>query len=237
MNKIVPETRDYLSTFVPAVKDIQDRDIVIAPPFSSLPAAAELLQGTHIAIGAQDVFYEEKGAFTGEISPAMLVDAGCTYVIIGHSERRQYFQETDEIVNRKIKAARKHNLTVIVCIGESLKERESGRTFSVLEKELAIGLEGVGPENLVIAYEPIWAIGTGKTATNDQAQEAHAFIRKQLKMQYGNNGEDLCIIYGGSVTPENVDSLMACEDVDGALVGGASLKTESFERIVKFRKE
>ncbi len=236
MNKTIPETRDYLSAFVPAVRDIQDRDIVIVPPFSCLPEAAALLKGTQIALGAQDVFYEEKGAFTGEISPTMLVDAGCTYVIIGHSERRQYFRETDEIVNRKIKAAGKHNLSVIVCIGESLEEREAANTFSVLERELARGLEGVAPENLVIAYEPIWAIGTGKTATTDQAQEVHAFIRKKLKMQYGNNGEDLCIIYGGSVTPENVDSLMACEDVDGALVGGASLKTESFERIVKFRK-
>jgi triosephosphate isomerase len=236
MNKTIPETRDYLSAFIPAVRDIQDRDIVIFPPFCCLPEAATLLQGTQVALGAQNVFYEDKGAFTGEISPAMLVDAGCTYVITGHSERRQFFRETDEIVNRKIKAARKHDLSVIVCIGESLEERESSNTFSVLERELEKGLEGVAPENLVIAYEPIWAIGTGKTATTDQAQEAHAFIRKQLKKQYGNNGEDLGIIYGGSVTPENVDSLMACEDVDGALVGGASLKTESFERIVTFRK-
>jgi triosephosphate isomerase len=236
MNKTIPETRAYLSAFIPAVRDIQDRDIVIFPPFSCLPEAAALLKGTQIALGAQDVFYEDKGAFTGEISPAMLVDAGCTYVIIGHSERRQYFRETDEIVNKKIKAARKHDLSVIICIGESLEEREAANTLSVLERELARGLEGVAPENMVIAYEPIWAIGTGKTATTEQAQEAHAFIRKQLKKQYGNNGEDLGIIYGGSVTPENVDSLMACEDVDGALVGGASLKTESFERIVKFRK-
>jgi triosephosphate isomerase len=237
MNKTIAETREFISQFVPGVKDSPDVDIVLAPPFTSLAAAAEDLKNTNIFLAAQNIFYEEKGAYTGEISPLMLVDAGCTYVIIGHSERRQYFIETDETVNKKIKAAGKAGLGVIVCIGESLEEREAGRTFDVLLRALEKGLDGIGPQNMVIAYEPIWAIGTGKTATPEQAQEVHAYIRQQLGVFYGNKADELCIIYGGSVTPENVDSLMACEDVDGALVGGAGLKVESFTRIVKFRKE
>jgi triosephosphate isomerase len=182
------------------------------------------------------VFYEEKGAYTGEISPLMLVDAGCEYAIVGHSERRQYFNEDDTVVNKKIKASRKAGLGLIVCIGESLEEREKGNTYKVLRRQIEKGLEGVGPESIVVAYEPIWAIGTGKTATPEQAQEAHAYIRDQLRGSYGNKADSLCILYGGSVTPDNVDSLMACDDVDGALVGGASLKAESFVRIVKFRR-
>jgi triosephosphate isomerase len=191
---------------------------------------------THIVLAAQDVFYEEKGAYTGEISPLMLADIGCRHVIIGHSERRQYFNETDESVNRKIKAAQKRGLGVIFCIGESLEEREAGRTFDVLEREISQGLDETDIDNIVIAYEPIWAIGTGKTATPEQAQEAHAYIRERLRVKYGNKADEIRIIYGGSVTPENVDSLMACEDVDGALVGGASLKVESFVRIVNFTR-
>jgi triosephosphate isomerase len=167
----------------------------------------------------------------------MLIDIGCKYVIVGHSERRQYFNETDEIVNKKIKAAKKAGLRIIFCIGESLKEREAGKTFEILQREIEEGLNGIGPEDIVVAYEPIWAIGTGKTATSEQAQEAHAYIRKRLNILYGNKADNFCIIYGGSVTPENVDSLMACKDVDGALVGGASLKVDSLIRIVKFRKE
>lgn len=237
MNKTIGETREFISHFVSGVKDSLDVDIVLAPPFTALAAAAEELKNTNIVLAAQNIFYEEKGAYTGEISPSMLVDAGCTYVIIGHSERRQYFIETDETVNKKIKAARKAGLGVIVCVGESLEEREAGKTFDVLLRELEKGLDGIGPQNMVIAYEPIWAIGTGRTATPEQAQEVHAYIRGSLRVLYGNKAEELCIIYGGSVTPENVDSLMACEDVDGALVGGASLKVESFARIVQFRKE
>ncbi len=199
-------------------------------------AAAEKLKGTNIYLAAQDVFYEEKGAYTGEVSPLMLVDIGCSYVIIGHSERRQYFHETDETVNRKIKAAKKAGLGIIFCIGESLEEREAGKTLDVLEREIKKGLDGVTPEKLVVAYEPIWAIGTGKTATPQQAQEVHAYIREKLVGLYGNRADELCILYGGSVTPDNVDSLMACLDVDGALVGGASLKPDSFARIVKFKR-
>jgi len=237
MNKTVSETVDFISAFIPEVKDVSDVDIVLAPPFTSLAVAAEKVKNTNILLAAQDVFHEEKGAYTGEISPPMLVDIGCAYVIIGHSERRQYFHETDDMINKKIKAARNKGLGVIFCIGESLKEREAGKTFEILEREIRNGLEGVGPEKIVVAYEPIWAIGTGKTATPDQAQEAHAFVREKLKALYGNKADELCILYGGSVTPDNVDILMACNDVDGALVGGASLKVESFSRIVKFKRE
>lgn len=236
MNKTISETEEFLSAFVPGVKDVNDVDIVIAPPFTSLSIASEKLRNTNIILAAQDMFYEEKGAYTGEISPLMLKDTGCRYVIVGHSERRQHFNETDEIVNRKIKAAKKAGLGVIFCIGESLKEREIGKTFDVLEREISQGLNEMDIENIVIAYEPIWAIGTGKTATPEQAQEAHAYIRNRLRIKYGNKADEVCIIYGGSVTPENIDSLMACKDLDGALVGGASLKVESFVRIVKFRR-
>jgi triosephosphate isomerase len=237
MNKTISETQEFISRFIPEVKDKSDVDIVIAPPFTSLAVAAEKLKNTNVILAAQDVFYEEKGAYTGEVSPLMLVDIGCKYVIIGHSERRQYFNETDEIVNKKIKAVKKTGLGIIFCIGESLEEREAGRTFDVLQREIEKGLNGIDPDNTVIAYEPIWAIGTGKTATPEQAQEAHTYIRERLNILYGNKANKFCIIYGGSVTPENIDSLMARKDIDGALVGGASLKVEGFIRIVKFRKE
>jgi len=236
MNKVSSETREFIARFFPEVKSVSDVDIVLAPPFTSLVQAAEMIRQTNIMLAAQDVFYEEKGAYTGEISPSMLKDVGCKFVIVGHSERRQYFNETDEIVNRKIKAAQKGGLGIIFCLGESLEEREAGRTFDILDREMNQGLDGINIENIVVAYEPIWAIGTGKTATPEQAQEVHAFIREKLRVKYGNKSGDIRIIYGGSVTPENVDSLMACADLDGALVGGASLKVESFVRIVKFIK-
>jgi len=237
MNKTLSETQEFISKFIPEVKEKSDVDIAIAPPFIYLTVAAEKLKNTNVVLAAQDIFYEEKGAYTGEISPLMLVDIGCRYVIVGHSERRQYFNETDDIVNRKMKAAKKAGLGIILCIGESLEEREAGKTFDVLQREIEKGLNGADLDNMVIAYEPIWAIGTGKTATPEQAQETHAYIRNRLNILYGNKADDFCIIYGGSVTPENIDYLMACKDVDGALVGGASLKVESFIRIVKFRKE
>ncbi|MBI5212199.1 MAG: triose-phosphate isomerase [Nitrospirae bacterium] len=236
MNKTIGETKSFLDEFIPLVKDAKDVDIIIAPPFTSLGIASAMLKDTNIQLSAQDIFYEEKGAFTGEVSPVMLADAGCEHVIIGHSERRQYFHETDEIVNKKIKAARKQGLDVIFCIGESLEERESGKTLDVLEREVENGLKDVPADGIVVAYEPIWAIGTGKTATIEQAQEAHKYIRERLASIYGNKANEIRILYGGSVTPDNVDSLMACEDVDGALVGGASLKPDSFARIVKFKK-
>lgn len=236
MNKTIGETASFINEFIPLVKDVGDVEIVIAPPFTSIHAASVLLKNYNIKLCAQDVFYEEKGAYTGEISPLMLTDIGCKYVIIGHSERRQYFHETDEIINKKIKAAKRHNLGVIMCIGESLQERESGKTFDILKKEIENGLADIQPNNIVLAYEPIWAIGTGKTATTEQAQEAHAYIRERLALLYSNKADEIRILYGGSVTPDNIDSLMSCKDVDGALVGGASLKADSFARIVRFKK-
>jgi triosephosphate isomerase len=236
MNKTVAETGAFLNEFIPVVRDVKDIDIVIAPPFTSLYAASAILKNTDIKLSAQNVFYEEKGAFTGEVSPAMLSDIGCKYVIIGHSERRQYFKETDEIVNRKIKASLKHNLNVIFCIGESLQEREAGMTFEVLNRELSEGLGDIPVEGWVVAYEPIWAIGTGRTATPEQVQEAHKYIREKLSSLYGKAAQGIRILYGGSVTPDNIESLMHCEDVDGTLVGGASLKVDSFAKIVKYKK-
>jgi len=231
MNKSIDETADFISAFLPLVKGINDVDILLAPPFTSLSTAAGFLKGTGIKLCAQNVFYEEKGAFTGEISPAMLLSAGCTHVIIGHSERRQYFLETDEIVNRKIKTARKNGLEVILCIGETLKEREDNKTFDVLDKQLSGSLKDLSLDGTTIAYEPVWAIGTGKTATKEQANEAHAFIRGWLRKN--KEGADaIRILYGGSMTPENVASLMSEPEVDGGLVGGASLKPDSFAQIV-----
>jgi len=235
MHKTASEARDYFGAFLSAVRNITDRDIVLAPPFTALAAVAEMIRGSNVMISAQNVFYEERGPFTGEVSAPMLKELGCEYVIIGHSERRQYFHETDETVNRKIMISLKHGLGVIVCIGELLSEREAGRTYEVLERQLTRGLKDINNEGLVIAYEPVWAIGTGRTATPEQAQEAHEYIRTRLRQCYGKSAETLRILYGGSVTPENIDSLMACPDVDGALVGGASLKPDSFEMIVKFK--
>lgn len=236
MNKTLEETKSFLNEFISLVKDVKDVDIVIAPPFTSLYLASSMLQNTNIFLSSQNLFYEEKGAYTGEISPIMLKDVGCSYVIVGHSERRQYFFETDEIINKKIRAGRLHNLKVIFCIGETLEERENQKTFDVLKRQLDNGLKDISCEDIVIAYEPVWAIGTGKTATPDQAQEAHKYIREHLFFKYGDKAKEMRILYGGSVTPENIDSLMACPDVDGALVGGASLKPDSFARIVKFKR-
>ncbi|MFA5353111.1 MAG: triose-phosphate isomerase [Thermodesulfovibrionales bacterium] len=235
MNKTVGETRTFLEEFIPLVKDVQDVEIVIAPPFASLFSASALLKDTAIHLAAQNVFFEDKGAYTGEVAPGMLTDLGCSHVIIGHSERRQYFHETDEIVNKKIKAARRHGLQVILCIGESLDERESGKTFEVLGRQLEEGLKEIPREGLVVAYEPIWAIGTGRTATPEQAQETHKHIREKLAAIYGELSEGIQILYGGSVTPDNVVTLMNCPDVDGALVGGASLKADSFSQLVRFK--
>ncbi len=236
MNKTAAETRTFLNEFIPLVEDANDVDIIIAPPFTSIYAAAEHLANKSIHFAAQNLFYEEKGAYTGEIAPGMLTDAGCSHVIIGHSERRQYFKETDEVINRKTKIARRHDLQVIFCIGESLEEREAVKTFDVLTREIFEGLKEVQAAGIIIAYEPIWAIGTGKTATTEQAQDAHHYIRERLSALYGAAAEEIRIIYGGSVTPDNIDALMSCADVDGALVGGASLKAAGFARIVKFKK-
>jgi len=211
-------------------------DVVLCPVFTALSEVAEVLTETDIGLGGQDVYWQDEGAFTGEVSPLMLKDAGCQYVIIGHSERRQFFAETNETVNKKIKAALKCGLTPIVCVGENLQERETSKTFKVIEDHINNGLADIGASDilkLVIAYEPVWAIGTGKTATPDQAQEVHKFIRDLLKKNYGQETADnVRIQYGGSVKPENITELMNKPDVDGALVGGASLKVESFSAIV-----
>ena len=232
MNKTIEETEAFINDFLPMVKDITDVDILIAPSFTSLGAASRLLKSSNVILAAQNVYYEENGAYTGEVSPAMLISAGCSCVIIGHSERRQFFSETDETVNRKIKLARTNGLDVILCIGESLEEREANRTFEVLDKQLTGSLEGLSLDSITIAYEPIWAIGTGKTATKEQANEAHAYVRDWLRKNK-DNADSVRIQYGGSVKPDNVVELMSQPEVDGALVGGASLKPDSFAALVK----
>jgi triosephosphate isomerase len=238
MNKTATEARDLASKLIPLVSGVKDRDIVLAPPFTSLPAVAGAIKGTNMSLAAQDLFWEEKGAFTGEISAEMLLDLGCKYVIIGHSERRQFFGETDETVNKKVRQALNKGLLPIVCAGELLSEREAGKANEVIERQVVGALKGVTAadmRNIVVAYEPVWAIGTGKTATPDQANEIHAFIRQKIKSMYNSDvAGALRIQYGGSVTPENVSTLMAKPDIDGALVGGASLKPESFAALVNF---
>ncbi len=215
----------------------QNIDIVLCPPYTALSEVAEVVADSNIQLGAQDAFWQEEGAFTGEISPLMLKDVGAKYVIIGHSERRQYFGESNEGVNKKIKAALKHNLTPIVCVGETLKEREGGKTFKVLDDHIKNGLKDLSEgevDKMVIAYEPVWAIGTGKTATAAQAEEAQKYIREMLAKMYNKDiAENIRIQYGGSVKPENIAELMQEPDVDGALVGGASLEIASFAAIVK----
>ena len=231
MNKTAEETEEFINTFLPMVKDVTNVDILLAPPYTSLGAAAKLLKGSNVILAAQNVHFEENGAYTGEISAGMLRSAGCTCVIIGHSERRQYFLETDEIVNKKIKAARANGFDVILCIGESLEEREANKTFEVLDTQLSGSLNDISLEGITIAYEPIWAIGTGKTATKEQANEAHANIREWLRKNK-EGADEVRIQYGGSVKPDNIDDLMSEPEVDGALVGGAALKPDSFAGIV-----
>lgn len=232
------EAVELVNTLTPLVKDVYNVEIVIAPAFTVLSHVQKVSDGSNIHLAAQDCFWEDEGAFTGEVSPKMLIDAGCSHVIIGHSERRQYFSETDDTVNKKMKAAIKTGLTVILCIGETLTEREAGETYKVLEKQVTGGLSGTSVENLknvIIAYEPVWAIGTGKTASENQAQEAHKFIRDLISMLFGRDAsESVRILYGGSVKPENIKGLMSQPDIDGALVGGASLNAQSFASIVRF---
>ncbi|MDD5254601.1 MAG: triose-phosphate isomerase [Candidatus Omnitrophica bacterium] len=221
--------------------DLQRIEAVLCPPYTALSEVSEVITDSTIQLGAQDVFWLDEGAFTGEVSPKMLKDCGCGFVIIGHSERRQYFAETNDTVNKKIKAALKHGLTPIVCVGETLAEREGGKTFSVLEDHVRNGLKEIDGEDfakIVVAYEPVWAIGTGKTATPAQAQEAHKYIRETLSAMFGADLAQGCRIqYGGSVKPENTRELMIQPDVDGALVGGASLSVQSFAAIVRTAAE
>lgn len=234
MFKTLTESVDLAKKLKELVKDVKDRTVVVCPTYPALQAVADTLQDSQIGVGAQNLYWEDQGAFTGEISAPMLKAAGCTYVIIGHSERRQYFGETDEAVNKKLLAALKHKLYPIVCVGETLKQREANETFKVIEKQIKIGLQSLDISHwslVIIAYEPVWAIGTGKVATKEQAQEVHAFIRKLLPAEVAQN---VRILYGGSVKPDNVKDLMAQPDIDGALVGGASLKAEDFSAIVKY---
>jgi triosephosphate isomerase len=236
MYKTLGETRAFFSAFAPLVANAKRCDIVIAPPFTALAAAVEAAKGSNIAIGAQDVFWEEEGAFTGEVSAGMLAEAGCRYVIIGHSERRQFFGETDESVAKKTKAALSAGLVPIVCVGETLAHREAGCTEKVCRTQFAGGPGALTAEEfsrILIAYEPVWAIGTGKTATPEIAASAHRFIRGCAAEKFSaERAAALRILYGGSVKPDNIQGLMAQEELDGALVGGASLDAKSFGAIV-----
>jgi triosephosphate isomerase (TIM) len=220
-------------------KDIQDRDVLLAPPFTVLSEVSHVIRESPVIVGCQNVCWEEKGAFTGEISPVMVKDAGGSAAIVGHSERRQIFHEDDALINKRVRGSVRFDLLTILCVGETLGEREENRTFAIVEEQIRKGLAGVEAgqmDKMVIAYEPVWAIGTGKTASKEQAQEVHAFIRKLIETVYEKNiAEQLRILYGGSVKPDNVDALMAQQDIDGALVGGAALDAESFGRIIHFR--
>lgn len=218
----------------------EDREVLIAPPFTALDEVARHTTDTPILLAGQNVCWEEKGAYTGEISPLMLKNCGASFAIVGHSERRQIFGETDTLINKRLLGGLAYGLNIILCIGETLDERESDKTFSVLQQQLETGLNGVREtdcQNIVIAYEPVWAIGTGKTATKEQAQEVHAFIRQNISKIFKKDiAEAIRIVYGGSVKPTNIDELMSQPDIDGALVGGAALKSDSFGKIINFIK-
>jgi triosephosphate isomerase (TIM) len=236
MFKTVQEAVVFVKELRSAVKDVSDVEIVVAPPFTAVHAVAEAARNTNIGVAAQNLYWEKEGAFTGEVSPVMVKESGAEYVIIGHSERRRLFGETDAIVNRKVVAAIGAGLMPIVCMGETLEEREANATLDVLDRQLKDGLDGIGGERiaeLVIAYEPVWAIGTGRNATAAQAQEAHAHIRKRLRQWFGADAAEGChVLYGGSVKPDNIREIIAEPDVDGALVGGASLDVRAFADIV-----
>jgi len=238
MFKTIGQTRDFFQAFTPRVRDVEHCDIVVAPPFTAINAAVEGSKGTRVAISAQDVHWKEEGAFTGEVSVKMLVDAGCTYTIIGHSERRQFFGETDETVDLKTRAAIAGGLKAIVCVGETLSERDAGQAKEVVKRQVQRGIGQLTSSDLsriIVAYEPVWAIGTGRTATPEIAAEMHAEIRKILADIHGGAiAEAMRILYGGSVKPDNISALMKKEDIDGALVGGASLDPASFIAIIKY---
>jgi triosephosphate isomerase (TIM) len=236
MFKTARETSQFISEFAPLVRGAQNAEVVICPAFVNLPAAIQAAAGTNVEVGAQDVFWLKEGAYTGEVSAPMLAALGCQWVIIGHSERRQYFGESNETVLKKARAALEAGLKPIVCVGERLEEREAGTTDHVLAAQFEGGIAGLTPAEfarLVIAYEPVWAIGTGKTATPEIAGEAHAFLRGRIRLHFGDEAADGCrILYGGSVKPDNIKGLMEQADLDGALVGGASLDPASFAAIV-----
>ena len=237
MNLLVGDALSLVEELKELLAEVTDVEIVVCPPYTALYPVGQALAGSTIALGGQDCYPVENGAYTGEISPSMLKDAGCAWTIVGHSERRRYFDETDDFLNRKLKFALASELKVMFCVGETLEEREAGEMDDVLRRQVREGLEGLREADfgrLLIAYEPVWAIGTGLTATPDQADEAHGFVRALVREQYGDTvSEGLRIQYGGSVKPENAVELMEKSNVDGALVGGASLKAESFASIVK----
>ena len=237
MNKTLSEAVELAKGLRRKLYDVSHIDIVLCPPFTALYEVNKIIKGSNIDSGAQNMYWERDGAWTGEVSPDMIKDAGARFVIIGHSERRTLFGETDDMVNRKARAAIRCGLIPIICAGESLNEREKGETFKVIEKQMKKGLSGISKEDIVkivIAYEPVWAIGTGRTATPEQAQEVHLFIRKLISDMYNEEVSGLIRIqYGGSVKPDNIKDLMKEKDIDGALVGGASLKLESFVQIVR----
>ena len=239
--KTISEARDLVTKLKEGLTDVNDREIIIAPVFTALAPLATEVAGSNLQLAAQNCHPAENGAFTGEVSALLLKDAGCTSVIVGHSERRQLFGETDAFINAKIKAVIAAGMQAIFCVGETLEERESGEMFDVLTRQVRDGLSGLdnnAMSNVVIAYEPVWAIGTGKVASAEQAQDAHVFIRGLLAGLFTGKVEgETRILYGGSVKPDNVDGLMAQEDIDGALVGGASLKAEDFIRIVRFTRQ
>ena len=239
MHTTSQEAQQLASAVIQAANKVSGRDVMIAPPYTALAAVSTILSGTGVILGAQNVHWEEQGAFTGEISASMLKDLGCNMAIVGHSERRHVFGETDFMINRRITGALQFGLIPIFCIGETLKQREAAQTLKVLEDQVRGGLAGIELRDgarIVVAYEPVWAIGTGKTATETQAQEAHSFIRTLLADIYEKNiAGQIRILYGGSVKPENIDILMQQDDIDGALVGGAALKAEMFERIICFQ--
>lgn len=233
MNKTIGEGIDLARAIKEGTAGVKGGEIVVAPVFTALSSVYEVVKGSHVKLAAQNIYYEEKGAFTGEVAPGMAKDAGCEYVIIGHSERRKYFGETDTTVNAKVKKALQAGLRPIMCVGETEEEREQGVTGFVVGLQVKKGLYGIEKvEDITVAYEPVWAIGTGKNATPDQAQEVHAFIRSELEKLYGTSGLSVRVLYGGSVTADNIRDLAAKNDIDGALVGGASLKSDSFISII-----
>jgi triosephosphate isomerase len=237
MNMLISEAINLANGLKRELLDIDTVDVVLCPPFTALGEVAEIIAGTNLRLGAQNLFWEKKGAYTGEIAPAMLKDVGCAYVVLGHSERRKYFKETNDDINKKVKAALLEGLLPIVCVGETLEQRKAEKTFAVVQDHVENSLKGLSEEEILkttIAYEPVWAIGTGVNATPEQAQEVHQFIRKLLSKIYSEEvASQIRIQYGGSVTAENASSLLQQPDVDGALVGGASLKIDSFAQIVK----
>jgi len=237
MNKTAAETAELASALKASLAPFAGKcEIAVCPTFTSLATAVEILKGSNVKVGAQNIHWADNGAYTGEISGAMLKEIGVEYVIIGHSERRQYFGETDETVNQRIKAALKYGLKPIVCIGETLAEREGGVTNTVLEKQIRgafADISAADMDAITIAYEPVWAIGTGKTATPEVAQETHAFIRSVLTALYGNKAQDIVVQYGGSMKPENSGALVSKQDIDGGLIGGAALKADSFTALIQ----